>query len=175
MKSEAYLQDENIARALESGTSPQTLQSWRWSQNQEYMVNGKNWPATNADYVNWIDPKTSLIIAGSNYGPKYQLMNPVGKFNPSQPPPNLNQWSDVTFLTWKNIVGKGSQNNGMIPAPVNVLRQKIGNKLTNTVILEVMEKLGKHDQKPKWPGIQLTPDIDEFKAILSTPNGYGAA
>jgi hypothetical protein len=175
MKSEAYLQDENIARALGSGTSPQTLQSWRWSQNQKYMVNGKEWPATNAGYVNWIDPETDLIIAASNYGPKHQLMNSVENFSPSQPPPNLKQWSDVTFLTWKKIVGKGSQNSGMIPAPINILRPKIGNKLTNTVILEVMKRLGKHGQTPKWPGIQLTSESDEFKAVLSTPNGNGAA
>jgi hypothetical protein len=38
-----------------------------------------------------------------------------------------------------------------------------------------MKKLGKHGQTPKWPGIELKPDSDEFKAVLSTPNGNGAA
>ena len=102
MKSEAYLQDENVAKALGSGTLPQTLQSWRWSQNQIYVENGKEWPATNAEYVNWINPTTGLIIAESNYGPKYQLIS--NENFPSQPLPNLNHWSDVTLPTWKTLL-----------------------------------------------------------------------
>ena len=172
MNSEAYLQDENVARALGGGILPQVLQSWRWSQNQKYVVNGKEWPATNADYVNWIDPETGLIIAASNYGPK-SMMKDNENFSRSQPLPNLKQWSDVTFLTWKKIVG--DQNGGTIPVPNNILRPKIGNKLTNTVLSEVMKRLGKTGQMPKWPGIELTPESDEFKAVLSTPNGNGAA
>lgn len=174
MKSEAYLQDEKVTRALGSGILPKALQSWRWSQNQKYVINGKEWPPTNAEYVNWIDPETGLIIAASNYGPKY-LINSNENFSPSQPLPNLKQWSDVTFLTWKKIVHNRIQNDGMIPVPINILRPKIGNKLTNKVLVEVMKKLGKHGQMPKWPGIELTAESDEFKAVLSTPNGNGAA
>lgn len=90
-----------------------------------------------------------------------------------RPLPDLQSWSDVAFLQWQQLCEEA----GIAVSELNyVIQSDCVNSDTKAI---VRQALGKSPNFVDWSeikdGVTWKRDSDQFKAILATPNGRGAA
>lgn len=85
--------------------------------------------------------------------------------------PTLYRASDASFLLWQWVANTTPERGGTAP------RYFMHRYITNAATLEIMAYISGGDDVhaiPELPGaIYFTPDMDQFKAMLATPNGKG--
>ncbi|KAM0718204.1 hypothetical protein Q7P37_006536 [Cladosporium fusiforme] len=88
--------------------------------------------------------------------------------------PPLKQWSDETFLVYKDICKGDPKKMANLKG---VLRHSITNTDTKRALHEYMGKANElQDGRPKeWPGTMFKLDDDGFRVALGVPNGKGVA
>ncbi|KAK3698739.1 hypothetical protein LTR37_016829 [Vermiconidia calcicola] len=136
---------------------------------------------TYGEYGNLFNPTQGVIIAYSNYSPAYKVsQRPKGQGDKA-PLPELKQWSDIIFLTWKDLVADSpAQAKGLR----YVLRHNVLNGDTKEIVSKAMKKVGvKSGIPPRWPGYTFRPKfgpngkedkaMEPFLAMLGTPNCMG--
>ncbi|TLD37918.1 hypothetical protein E2P81_ATG03593 [Venturia nashicola] len=155
-----------------------------WVQDEKYTVNGVEYEASEAQYINIFNPTQGLIGAWSNYGPASML-----KDEPNAVLPNLRQWSDVAFLEWKNqleVAREPLTSDGRLPVPKMILRINMMNTETLNLLDQVLRKLPEAERPrglsawgvptPDWSGKKtFTMDSEAGKVLLGSPNGRGVA
>ncbi|KAK4545410.1 hypothetical protein LTR36_002760 [Oleoguttula mirabilis] len=151
---------------------------WSHAQATSHMVNNPKggsvmtkYDATNALYNNVHWPADGVLVSVMNYGPSWTVGNHQGSVDPwkgtngkALPLPQLGQWSDVVFLTWKYLTTPQQRANLRW-----VFRREIENDDTNNIIGYVAKKRNVGKARP-------SDDNDgPVWALLATPNLRGVA
>jgi hypothetical protein len=135
---------------------------------QDVTMNGKVIPATESEFSSTINTRAGLLCAEYNFSPTYCASRM--DWDTDVPLPYLKHWSDVAFLEWSYLQRTA-------PGELKyVLRSRISEKDTLSVIAELIAKLPDEDRYLPWPGISFDmARSDHAKALLGTPNGSGVA
>ncbi|KAF2448498.1 hypothetical protein P171DRAFT_518017 [Karstenula rhodostoma CBS 690.94] len=133
------------------------------AHSQKDTVGDTEKTVSHAHFSQTVNRKEGVLIAVSNLK---AYPAPVKKT------PQLKYWSDVAYL---QLLGPSAT----FPTPSTtlnlkyIIRHGVANSITQSMVGHILDI---HDVgKPVWPGIELSMDTDEGKAILSTPNGWGVA
>lgn len=121
--------------------------------------------ATGAEFANVYDPQHNIIVAVSLKSPTFALQD-AGKSG--DPLPKLKNWSDVTYLVWKNICDKHGKSVSDISILVYFM---VVNKDAAQILSQIIPQFSMLPESP--PGASFEPDSDNFKAIMGTPPGQG--
>lgn len=148
-----------ILNTLGVPTSVTSNQRYWCVHRDDSIHDGVEYPASNAQYVNVLNPDGGAVIAEMNYGPMYM--------DDTIEPIPLRQYSDVVFLAWQQAAGD------RIKGLKYVFRHHIANKDTLDVTLEILQKRG--ERAKLWPGYEISMTERDAWAIMGTPNGRGAA
>ncbi|PSN68562.1 hypothetical protein BS50DRAFT_461962, partial [Corynespora cassiicola Philippines] len=130
-----------------------------------------------ASFRTIINAKDGIIVGWYKYGPRYSgaRRNP-----PVYTLPRLKNWHDISFLAWKDQVERRGK-------PMRGLRYifsaPIANDQTRSIALHAMFPDGSVDEIEDACPMMLVwrnrrtflHGTDEFKALLGSPNGRGAA
>ena len=78
--------------------------------------------------------------------------------------PALKTWSDISYLQWSHLPS---------PAPINyIIKSPCENSDTQAIVARALKNTG--GTLETWPGTTFSMTSDEGKAILGSPNGFGA-
>ncbi|KAI4645143.1 hypothetical protein J4E93_005943 [Alternaria ventricosa] len=140
-------------------------------EDQTYIVNGKEYRATGADFTFSLNTKDGVIIGMDRTSPKE-----AGKTKVSPPVtgdglPKLNQFSDVAWLEWQHMM---SQNNGDIKNIHYFVSILVVNPETRAVVARALRTRNKRFLED-FPGETFERGTDEMNAIMGTPNIQGFA
>ena len=83
----------------------------------------------------------------------------------------LKQFSDIVYLEWQHLLQLSSPPPNKVPDLRYVFKLFISNDITNDLIKRALSN--KKQKLTAWPGSSFSPDSDEFKALLGSPNGGG--
>ncbi|KJX96031.1 hypothetical protein TI39_contig844g00038 [Zymoseptoria brevis] len=146
-----------------------------WYHWHERVIDGTTYPITNGQYINVYWPDYGILMANDNAGPAYQVEKARGSQIPWEdenghplPLPELRQWSDVNYLTWKHLTND-VQRRGL----KWIFQRGIINKDTQAAIEKITTYHNVGDKAPEWPGLDLTPGSFGFEMILASPNLRG--
>lgn len=125
---------------------------------QSWMVGNKLYRATGASYSFTINPEEGIIIALNRESPTYAAKDrkpPV----PKEQQPELNQFSDVAWITWKTFATGDKIRN---------LRYFLSSMITNTQTRQVLKRAHQANGwvLEDWPGHTFERGWPETKAIL---------
>ena len=113
-------------------------------------------------YHNAYSPHAGVIIGNNVESPRHMQRD-----RPSLVLPDLQAWSDVTWLEWV----QQCQQAGVDPGNLRfVIHEFISNEETIEVIKGILTARGL-DPEPDWPGLRVDIDTDDGKALFGTPNG----
>jgi len=146
----------------------------QWTHSVAVTVDGKHYPANEADYENVFNIHCSTILAFDNHAPQGERLKAQG-LTPDQVAP-LSRWSDVVGLTWINACEDREE----VQILGFIMQVEITSADSNTVIGNFMPG-GKFANLPPWPGATFLVDAPEkenqkaFNTILGSPNGNGIA
>ena len=136
--------------------------------------------ATDALYANVFFPEKGVILAEVNESPQYKVImdqTSMGKGwdKTIHRIPDLCRWSDIVYLTWKHVCGNDPEKIKNLRA---IVRQNITNPVTKNMLAHVLKMHFPKDEPvgraPEWPERRkITPDMEGFNAMLSTPNIRG--
>ncbi|KAI7321968.1 hypothetical protein KC315_g8963 [Hortaea werneckii] len=146
-----------------------------WDHLHESTVEGKHYNPTDAWYKGIYYPKHGVLIVSNARSPRYAVEQKkrVDEWEGGDLVP-LGLLSDVMFLEYEHLCKTSAP-------PLNVkdlrymFRSQIVNKETREVIFEVLKRRGVVNGPVPWPGTAFKFPSEEALALLSTPNGRGAA
>ncbi|KAI6800593.1 hypothetical protein KC363_g1080 [Hortaea werneckii] len=146
-----------------------------WDHLRESTVEGKHYNPTDSWYKGIYYPKHGVLIVSNARSPRYAVEQKkrIDEWEGGDLVP-LGLLSDVMFLEYEHLC-KTTQ------PPLNVkdlrymFRSQIVNKETREVIFEVLKRRGVVNGPIPWPGTAFKFPSEEAQALLSTPNGRGAA
>ncbi|KEQ81390.1 hypothetical protein M438DRAFT_338163 [Aureobasidium pullulans EXF-150] len=134
------------------------FQEMSWENNARTTKNGNSYPPSGAEYTNYMNAGSGIIISSNNYGP--------GSYDvPRNMWPPLWRFSDVTWLQWTRAA---NANVGNIKY---WMRVTIANDDTLGIIAQLFG--GDRLNVPQWPGETFLMSGDQGKALLGTPNAAG--
>ncbi|KAK5119700.1 hypothetical protein LTR85_007276 [Meristemomyces frigidus] len=150
------------------------------------MVDGKpkavSYPPTNAEYDNMYWPTLGVIVAVDVHSPVQMVKRKITPTQRAGQPwtsddklPELQRWSDVTSLCWQKLTQDTERANLRW-----ILHRYVSNKETVNMLAFVLRKkypkMQPLGRAPDWDRrIKFTPGMDEFNALVGTPNVRGVA
>ncbi|KAH7093465.1 hypothetical protein FB567DRAFT_609962 [Paraphoma chrysanthemicola] len=139
---------------------------------QWYGVGQRLYRATGASYTFTVNPEEGIIIALNRESPKWAAKDRRPEL-PDNLLPQLNQFSDVAWVTWKSMIvppwSPGVQ--------VNSLKYFMAVRITNVETRQILKRAldAYHWELSEWPGHSFERIWPETKAILGSPNVQGFA
>lgn len=122
----------------------------RWDQRLTTQHGSKHYLPTQGTYGNIYNPAQGLIIAHKNFGPAYE----ANKARiPASNIPDLQQWSDVTFLEFSRMASSDQ-----LKKLRYVMRYQVQGDTTPDIVRRALEKCNKKPKVPVWPGFTFEPD-----------------
>ncbi|KAI7601559.1 Saccharopine dehydrogenase, partial [Hortaea werneckii] len=146
-----------------------------WDHLRESTVEGKHYNPTDAWYKGIYYPKHGVLIVSNARSPRYAVEQKkrIDEWEGGELVP-LGLLSDVMFLEYEHLC-----KTAVPPLQVRDLRymfrSQIVNKETRETIFEVLKRRGVVNGPVAWPGTAFEFPSEEALALLSTPNGRGAA
>ncbi|KAF2264777.1 hypothetical protein CC78DRAFT_580018 [Lojkania enalia] len=145
-----------------------------WRHSQQTTHNNIDYPPTRAIFDTIINVNDGLIVGWQKFGPKYQgsLQNP-----PIMTLPELKGWGDVVFLDWirrARLSNRSPENlNYIVSADcVNRRTGETLQRITGETDMKASCTAGRY----KWAQrLEFGMDTQQGQALLSSPNGRGAA
>ena len=122
---------------------------------------------TGAEYRGWFSASPYIVFSMDNHSPK--------ALKAGKKTPDLEHWSDVTFLDYQQSLAQQDDLAGMKQLSLMV-SGKINNKADSNIIEDVISKMGiKSAETLAFPGKSVKYGSDGFFALLGTANGGGMA
>tara|TARA_R110002003_G_scaffold111_1_gene9403 strand:- start:2783 stop:3457 length:675 start_codon:yes stop_codon:yes gene_type:complete len=130
---------------------------------QWYGVGQRLYRATGASYTFTVNPDEGIIIALNRESPKWAAKDRRPEV-PDNLLPQLNQFSDVAWVSWKSMVVPPWSNG----VPVNSLKYFMAVRITNTETRQILKRAldANHWELSEWPGHTFERVWPETKAIL---------
>ncbi|KAI7504472.1 hypothetical protein KC367_g1106 [Hortaea werneckii] len=146
-----------------------------WDHLHESTVEGKHYNPTDAWYKGIYYPKHGVLIVSNARSPRYAVEQKkrVDEWEGGDLVP-LGLLSDVMFLEYEHLC-KSAHPSLNVKDLRYMFRSQIVNKETREVIFEVLNRRGIVNGPVPWPGTAFKFPSEEAQALLSTPNGRGAA
>ncbi|ORY08187.1 hypothetical protein BCR34DRAFT_616466 [Clohesyomyces aquaticus] len=148
---------------------PNSIVGWKHTRGIE--KDGKNYRPTQATYYTVINADAGMIVAWWKFSPASQGKKQKPPIDPAKDPlPDLQHWSDVAYVLWKDECEKKEKDLSSIRY---IFSSPARNPETQGLVARAMDNTS---PPPSWSGRkEFTMDTDEGKAILGSPNGRGAA
>lgn len=125
---------------------------------------------TGAAYRGWHSASPYVIFSMDNHSPRARMSG--------KKIPDLEHWSDVTFLVHQQCLAEQNDVAGMTKLSLMV-SGKINNRADNDIINIVIREMGIHStevsQTLAFPGESVQSESPSFFALLGTANGGGIA
>ena len=136
-----YARSSNTEEALRQIGISATPSRWV-SMSAFHHQSLQGYPATNAYFVNFANPRQGALIAHSNKNPTAMNLNNLD--DPIEAPDQiipLKQWSDVVFLEWREAcrISRGGEEANMGKLE-HVFRENIINTETVAVLRSIVQK-----------------------------------
>jgi hypothetical protein len=163
--------------------SPATSLTIRLEHNRDVtVINGVEYPATNAEYCGIYNPAKGIIIASDRHSPSYRKAT-SSHLSKNSPLPQLQYWSDLTYLSYQLLSSANSNQKEQVSPLRYIFIRGITKRASQQIIREALQSDGyQHKDVLPWPSFWMfTPNgvdgrlSEAFLAVLGTENFAGIA